>query len=463
MKIRQKLLDFKARLSDRKMYSIVIVVICAVALWGFYQYKEASEYRQRLDNQYNRAFFDMVGYVQNVETLLIKSLLTSTPSKTSATMQEAWRQANFAQANLGQIPISQQVLSNTSKFLNQVGDFAYSLNNQNMNGQPITSEQYEKIQKLHGFAVSLGDSLTTLETDITTGRIRWNELARKGIPIFRRTSENLPNQAFKDIDKTFQDYPTLIYDGPFSDHMIEAKPKGLTGQNLSSKQLQEKVIEFIGKEKVAKAVEVSKNENADLATYSFEVEYKNRPEEEKAYVDITKKGGHILWMIYNRPVQKETLSVEQAKQKGLEFLKSRGYEGMVDTYYLKENGTATINYAFKQDDVVIYTDLIKVKVALDDGEIVGFESKAYIYAHRERDIPEPKITLEEARELINPEMEVLSTGLAIIPTNHKTEIFTYEFKGKLLDRDFLVYINAETGKEENVLMIIDTPEGILTM
>jgi len=32
----------------------------------------------------------------------------------------------------------------------------------------------------------------------------------------------------------------------------------------------------------------------------------------------------------------------------------------------------------------------------------------------------------------------------------------------LNNKDVLVYINAENGKEENVLMIIDTPNGILT-
>ena len=132
MSIREKLQDFKRRLSDRKMYSIVVVAIAAVAIWGIYQYKHAANLRQELDNQYNRAFYDMTGYVNNVEVLLIKSLICSTPSKTAATLQEAWRQANMAQTNLGQLPVSQQALANTSKFLTQIEDLAYSINNQNM-------------------------------------------------------------------------------------------------------------------------------------------------------------------------------------------------------------------------------------------------------------------------------------------------------------------------------------------
>ena len=47
--IREKLLDFKRRLQDRKMYSIIIVIVAATAVFGIYQYKNASQLRQKLD------------------------------------------------------------------------------------------------------------------------------------------------------------------------------------------------------------------------------------------------------------------------------------------------------------------------------------------------------------------------------------------------------------------------------
>ena len=53
--------------------------------------------------------------------------------------------------------------------------------------------------------------------------------------------------------------------------------------------------------------------------------------------------------------------------------------------------------------------------------------------------------------------------MAVIPTEYKTEIFCYEFKGKIDDREFIVYINAETGEEEDILVIYNTPNGVLTM
>ena len=51
----------------------------------------------------------------------------------------------------------------------------------------------------------------------------------------------------------------------------------------------------------------------------------------------------------------------------------------------------------------------------------------------------------------------------MIPTEYQTEILCWEFKGNVDDRQFLVYINVETGKEEDVLVILETPNGTLTM
>lgn len=462
-KVREKLLDWKQRLSDRHMYSVFIVIVAVVAAWGIYQYKRAADLRQELDNQYNRAFYEMVGYVQNVEVLLMKSMISATPQMVSETLKEAWHQANLAQTNLGQLPVTQDVLANTSKFLSQVGDFAYALDRQNLSGREITEEQYKQLEQLHQYAVSLQDALNNLQASLSDGRINWNELANKGTELFKKQSQSMTAQLFSDVDKTFQEFPTLIYDGPFSDHMTSLKPKGLTGKEVTVEEAKEKLKKFFGEDRVA-SIEHTGDINADtLPAYNFKITFKDRSEDEFATADVTKTGGHVIWMLYNREVEQATIDVDKVKQIGKEFLESRGFKNMKDTYYVKEDSTATINYAYEQDGVVVYPDLIKVKIALDNGEIVGFEAKGYLMNHTERDIPEPKISEKEIRARFMAKKELKTVGLAIIPTNFGTEIFCYELKGRVNDRDFLVYVNAETGREEEVLIIINTPDGILTL
>ncbi|NLK87527.1 MAG: germination protein YpeB [Clostridiaceae bacterium] len=453
----------KRRLSDKKVYAIVVLAIAAISAWGIYQFRHAADLRQELDSQYNRAFYEMVGYVNNVETLLAKSMVSTTTDRTAITLQEAWKQADLAQTNLGQLPVSQPVLASTSKFLNQVGDLSLALDNQNIKGKPLSDEQYGMVEKLYKYSSSLSEKLRELQDDLNAGRLRWGELASKGTRLFSKTKPGEMMKKFETVGDNFKDYPTLIYDGPFSDHMSTAEARGLTGDKISVEKAKEKVREFLGKDRVQEVKDSGKSDNGPIKTYSFQVKLKDMPEDQMINIAVTQKGGHIEWMLSNRPAGESKLDMDKAKKAGTKFLKEKGYENMKDTYYIKQDNTATINYAYTQDDVTIYPDLIKLKIALDTGEITGMEAKTYLSNHTKRDIPEPKISMEEARKKINGKMEVLSSGLAIIPTNYKKEIFCYEFKGKLNDKDFLVYINAETGEEEDILMIIDTPNGVLTM
>ena len=96
-------------------------------------------------------------------------------------------------------------------------------------------------------------------------------------------------------------------------------------------------------------------------------------------------------------------------------------------------------------------------------KILGIETTGYLNSHTERDLPEVKISKEKAKENINKNIEIKSEGLAVIPTEWKTEILCYEFKGKVEDTEYLVYINAENGEEEQILIITNTPNGQLAM
>lgn len=168
-------------------------------------------------------------------------------------------------------------------------------------------------------------------------------------------------------------------------------------------------------------------------------------------------------MIGTRQVKSETIEIDEAKKIGLEFLDKIGIYDVKDTYYLKMENMAIINYAAYDDGVTMYPDLVKVKIALDTGEVLSVESQGYIYNHVKREKLIPGISINKAKELIDPDIEVISSGIAIIPTESKNEILVYEFKGRIDEREFIIYLNATTGVEEKILLIVNTPGGILTM
>ena len=102
-------------------------------------------------------------------------------------------------------------------------------------------------------------------------------------------------------------------------------------------------------------------------------------------------------------------------------------------------------------------------VALDDGEVLGIEAQGYWNSHTLRKFETPKIDVNEARKLVNKNVEIISERLALIPTDWSTEILTYEFKGRVDDRNFIVYVNADTGAEEDVFLLIESENGILAV
>lgn len=458
-KIKEKIYDWKDRLRDRHMLTLVVSLVSIIIIMGIFIYKKQTEYRQVMENQYNMAFFELVDYVQNVENFLAKSLISRTPEHGAETLTNVWREANLASTYLSQLPISTNELANTSKFLNQVSDYSYSLSRKNIYNEALSQEDFDNLKQLHDYSIELENTLNQLMMDMTNGRINWGELTKKGSVVFATEVDNVSQDSFKNIEENFQRYAGLIYDGAFSEHITNAEKIGLTGENISEDEAKNVVISLIGKEKNIQSNGLI--ENGEIIAYDF---YCNSDDEENIiHVSVSQKGGHIVLMNSNRNVATEIISQEEANQKGKEFLNNHGFQNMKETYFLKQNGIVTVNYAYIQDDVIMYPDLIKLKIALDNGEVLGMETTGYLNSHHERENINPKISIDEAKKNLNKNLEIMSEGLAVIPTEWKTEILCYEFKGKVTDKEFIVYINAENGREEDILVIINTPDGTLTM
>lgn len=441
---------------------VVITLLSLTTLFGAFQYARAIDMRRSLDAQYNRAFYELTGYVQNVETLLMKARLTSSPQMATKVLQEVWHQAELVATNLGQLPVTQGALSNTHKFVSQVGDYAHSLNLQSAKGVVLDAEDFKTLDGLHKFAVTLEDNLGDLQTDLQAGNLKWENLSGTKNTLFKKASAELP-KTFDNVDQSFQEMPSLIYDGPFSEHMTNQKAKGLTGDKINGDQAAERIKAFLGKENVSNVKKLANNTNGVIDTYNYSFTLKGKNGSMSGECDVSVVGGKMVWFLASRNVGDIKIDINKAKQIGKAFLEKTGYKNMEDTYYTENNGIATINYAYRQGDITVYADLVKVKVALDNGDVVGLESKGYLMSHTERKIEKPAITPEQARSKVIRGTDVKPSGLAIIPTNFNTENLVYEFKGKLDDKDFIVYINAMTGAEEDILIIINTDEGILTL
>ena len=456
--------DWIKRLKKGRMLSIIVTLFIIIGILGVIIYIKSREYRQLTENGYNQAFYQLVEYVNTTEKLLKKATITNSSSEGAKILTSAWKSSNLAQSCLAQIPIKTQELENTNKFLSQTSDYCYSISKKNFKGEKISKEDWNNLNNMHEYALELENVLNALETDLYSGNIKWGELSKKGNEAFKDDLNNLSKNSFSNIEEELHQYTGLIYDGAYSENQNFFKGIGLVGKEIDETSAQEKVKEFLGKENIIDLNFTGENENARVNCYTYNGKEKNGSDFEIA---ITKKGGHVLFYNLNRDVNEKSIDEQKAISLGKKFLDNKKFNNMKETYYMNEGNILTINYAYMQDDVIVYPDLVKVKVAMDNGEIMGMESTNYLNNHQEkRNLVEAKLTENEAKEKINNNVIIKAVDKAIIPTEWNTEINCYEIKGEIKDKnesnDCLIYINMETGEEEDILMIVNTPNGTLT-
>lgn len=459
-KFEKKVNELKQKINKKALGVGVFMVFGALSIFGVEMTNNFKRQKQASEDEYNRAMYEMVGYISNVESELAKLQITNTPKMTSTTLASIWKQSNLAKENLEELPSTQNSMSKASKYLSQVSDYSYSLLKKTTQNEKLNDEEYATIAKLYKSSQDLGSIMTDIYNDLNDGRIRWDELKKVSDEKLSQSEEVTTVSNIEKIGKNFQEYEGLIYDGAFSDHLLNMQPKSLSNNEVTKDQAKENIIKIFKEENI-EMLEELEDSNGTIDLYSFKLKLKNEPDIKN--ISMTKKDGKLYLMISDRKVEEEKISMEEAESKGLEFLNSIGIDNVKENYYLKTENFAIINYAALQNNVVLYPDLVKVKVALDTGEVCSVEAQGYIFNHTKRDDITPTISIEKARKSINKNLDILSEGVAIIPTESKSEVLTYEFKGKIDEREFLIYVNAKTGEEEKILLILKTEGGTLTM
>lgn len=456
-------LRIKKKINPKVVGVAAFFVFGITMLYGMQMANMFKREKQKTQDTYNRAMYELVSYAQNVDSLLTKGRVTTTPVESSKIYADIWRQSNLAKENLAILPVNQYGMENASKFLAQTSDYSYSILKQTVAGNKLTDKQYGELKELNKSSGELTSLLNNIYNDLNNGRLRWDKVEKAATNELEKNKEQSGYSEISKVQDTLKSYAGLIYDGAFSNHIESIKPKMLTGKEVSKEEARDKIQKILEGNKDIKVESINyKGESkGNLDVYIFEVKYVDS--KEIANIQVTKDTGLVSLMVRDREVRERNINEENAVQKGIEFLKNMGIENIKDTYYTIQDNMITINYAATQNNIILYPDLIKVKIAMDNGEVCSLETLGYIFNHTKRTNVIPTLTLQQAQNVLNKNIQVEETNIAIIPTESKSEVLTYEFKGTINDKDFLIYINAKTGLEEKILLVLDTENGTLTM
>ncbi|NLM96900.1 MAG: germination protein YpeB [Halanaerobiaceae bacterium] len=442
---------------------MAVVLITGVAYWGYDQYRENEQLQIYMGYTFHRSFFDLVESVEELQVLIGKGLASTSPRQNILLLTDVWSRANTAQAELNRLPLSAQTVHDVAEFLSKTGDFAHAMARQNADGQALTSEERQTLNQLRQHAIRVVERLHEVQSDVLAGRINWVSMVkqtRQNLEEEKKSDKEKDRINIDDIRDEMSRVPVLIYDGPFSDHIMEREPLGLRGEEMSKDELRDKVRELLDGDTGDLSVSEGTDVNGKIPSYNFQVKTGNG-----AYsVDLAKKGGALVSLLNNRDVQSAKIPMDQAVDKASSYLARVGFQGMEPTYSEIKDNVAYISFAYQQDDVLFFPDIVNVQVALDNGQVMAVEAMNYLMSHKERKTEKPEIPEEEIREMASSTLESIENiRLAVIPKSSLREVFTYEVRGKIGDEIYLIYINAKTGNEEEILKVITGEQGTFAL
>lgn len=416
-------------------YTVALLIVAGLSIALALTLERQNRYKDELENLFQKSYYETMDSVSNIETKLDKLSVIEGKPMQKALLGDIWRECELAESNFAQLSSRNESVESILKFFNQLGDYCYYLSGK-IDNENIADAESGRLQKFSEMAAELRAQLQTVQVEIMKG----------GSLMGKFNSElNYFTQAFNSYRSSSIDVPELIYDGPFSDGLTERSPKALAGLNqLDEAACKQKIEEFFVGQNVTATM--SGETKGNIPSLLFDVKVGGNT----GNMQISKAGGKPVMYNCYKEIGAPTLVEDECIAKAAEFLIAIGYDGMEAVWVTNNNSTAYINFAYVQNDVIIYPDLIKVKVACDNGDILGLEAQNYLYNHTTR-----TLVMADTDYVPNSKLKVVSKKLALVPTEWHTEKMAVEFICTRDEDIYYIYVNTDTDEEERVLVVID--------
>lgn len=412
---------------------------------------QAQRSAQALEDAYAQRVLETQEHLQAIGLKLGKAPVAADARTQVELLAGISRQADSVVSGLSALPLSHIAMSDTLKFCNQLSEYAMVLALSVAAGQPLTERETAELVSLESQCALLTGQFATARETMVAESLRLT--ARPGVFYAEAQAAQRPLEQVADPDNGM-DYPSMIYDGAFSDARHYGSPKALGEGRIDQRQAMEAARAFVGEERV-RSVEAAPDSGGALASYGVKLTLNDGV---VLNAEVTRQGGKMLWMVPEHAAFEPGWTLEECAEAARDFLLDRGYGEMEANHYQVYDGLAVINFVAVQDGVLLYPDLVKVQVRMDTGEVVGLEANNYLMNHTERTGLSPALSGEQALEKASSRLEAGQARLCVIPYR-EGERLCYEVPGRYEGREYRVYIDAITGEEAEVLMMVDSVGG----
>ena len=422
------------------------VGVAGTAAWGYKEHQEKNAILIQAENTYQRAFHELTYNIDLMHDKIGTAIAMNSRERLSPQLAEIWRLTSDSLSNVGQLPLTLLPFNKTEEFLSNIGEFTYRTAIRDLKKDPLSDKELETLENLYTQAGEIKDELRQVQHTAMENNLRWMDV-QLALATEDEQADNTIIDGFKTVEKKIEGFSEGNVDSSISgtsseDHQYE----NIDGKEIS----EEKALEYskgIFNIKQTQDLRITgSGDGADIPLYSISYEDKNK----SAYLDLTQKGGHPMTLLVDRPVNNKTISLNEGYKKAEEYIQKHDFENMELLNSSEYGNIGIYTFIYNQNGVRVFADAIEVKVALDNGDILGLTANNYFLNHHKRDIPEPTLSSKEARDFVNPSVGIQEEFLAVITNDLGEEVLTYEFLGILGDDTYRIFINAMDGTEEKV-------------
>lgn len=410
-----------------------------------------TTYKIQLENIYKRSFYELSSNINDIEVDISKLIATTNEDVQKEILTNIFNTCTIAGINISNLPVSSENVKDITDYVNKLSGFCYSLLAKINLDTKWSEQDITSIEQLHGHAVKLSYEFNNYTKDLD------NNFSILSMVNFKNDKGGL-NTTFQNMQTTSSKVPTLIYDGPFADSVLNPQILGLPANEVTQEQARNVIAEKFTMYDIKK-IEYVNDTNGLFVTYNFKVIC----QEVDLFVQITKRGGQVLEITSAKDDGDQNLSVGEAETMAKNFALALGFENMYSVWNMVNGDVIYVNLAPIQNMVIYYPDLIKVKVDKKLGIVTGWEAKNYFYNHTDRTLPTPQITFAQGEQSVSSILTVKERNYALIPLEYSQEKFAYEYICTWKNYQYYIYIDVVTGEELNILRLIKTTSGDLIM
>ena len=425
--------------------AVLTLLLTAFTAVSIARTREQSKTQAKIDAMYQKALYETCELTESLAVNYAKLIVAGTGAQSLALLGEISRQSQGALSNLAMLPLGEDTVSATMKFVNQAGDFAETLSQKLAAEQSIAEADYDTMRAISESASAFSESMNGLMARYAEGE-----------DIFSEENLHARDDSLAPLTGAANEYPALLYDGAFAD--VERGTAFRTLENrhvVSREEAQTKVSAYVGGEY---AIAYEGESDLPIRCYEFTADMG----EYGISVGVTQQGGEILYMLSDADISEAVLSEAEGIRLAENFLTERGYGSMESNYTAQYGGILTVNFASVENDILYYPDLIKVQVDMRAGRVIGLEAAGYLQNHVPREWDAPSVTEDKAIANLSPNLHAQSVRLCVIPQNMR-EYLCYEVTATSSVGAFLVYVDAFSGEEREILQIVDNEAGALVM